>query len=163
MRMLERAHLRAGAIVAFALVSGACGSSTKVANESPAKRCTGHGRPVTPAHLVRVFRSHGIHLEINQRKCRKGNQDAGDADATNLGPKAIRTTAGVNDVEGMILCDVATHSRFGDRVEVIKYETDEETYVRTLNVNCSVYPTSAGERQVARLTTAMRAVSQAPR
>jgi hypothetical protein len=45
--------------------------------------------------------------------------------------------------EGYILCDVL-RDRFGGgpKLERIKYEGDEETHLRTLNISCTIYPDS---------------------
>ena len=58
-----------------------------------------------------------------------------------------------------MLCDVRSNN-VGRSVRVVKYATDNETYVTGLNVNCSVYPyDSAHEKhQVMRVRRALDAV-----
>jgi hypothetical protein len=44
--------------------------------------------------------------------------------------------------EGDIFCSVERRDTFGAKLERIKYEGDEETHLRALNVLCTIYPDS---------------------
>jgi hypothetical protein len=115
---------------------------------------------VTLTKLVEVFRANGVTLDINRRRCRGIGQT--NPDATNMGPSGLDPSEEVERREGSVLCYVGPRS-FGRDVEVLKYRTDTETHVRSLNLQCSVYPSDAASEamQVARLKRAFEALVRA--
>ena len=123
-------------------------------------RCGARGTPVTIAKLVRVFRKNGITLEINQKTCVESERV--DADATNAGVNGLQQSNETKRREGVVLCSVNFHS--SDRsVRTVKYDTDKQTYVDVLNVNCAVFPYDAARKKspVARVRRALEAVVRA--
>ena len=126
-------------------------------------RCGSRGSPVTLQELVDVARQHGITLDIQEVTCdkTKGEKVPGfDSDATNGGPGGLDLPDASELREGHVLCDVAYES-FGAAVEVTKYATDTETYIRAANVECAIYPHSTVQEaaQVGRLKDALEDVA----
>ena len=132
-------------------------------SEEALARCGSRGSPVTLQEFVDVSREHGITLDIQEETCGKaeGEQVAGfDSDATNAGPGGLDQSEERRLREGHVLCDVADES-FAATVQVTKYATDTETYIRAANVECAIYPHSTAQEaaQVSRLKNAMEAVA----
>jgi hypothetical protein len=106
-----------------------------------------------------VFRANGITLTVNQNACRRPKNDSVN-DASNAGPTGLQPSKEIERREGFILCDVKFGSR-GRSVRVIKYDTDRQTYIDVLNVNCAVFPYDAAheKQQVERVRRAMVALA----
>lgn len=149
--------MRLGVLIASMLTTG-CGGGVAEPPADPEliKACGRRGAPVTLSKLVEVFRANGVTLAINEREC---GTDLMVAEATNLGPSRLEKRDDAARREGDILCSVGFEN-VGREVRTIKYETDEETYVDVLNVNCSLYPFDAASenKQVERLRKALEAL-----
>jgi hypothetical protein len=128
-------------------------------------RCGARGDPVTLAELVEVFRASGISLSISERPCRENDFGAG-SDATNHGEPGLdgEEARKRDSREGSVLCGVGEQGA-GEKVEVVKYDSDYETHLSVLNVDCSVYPHSRPvyDEQVARVKRALEAVVRSER
>jgi hypothetical protein len=125
-------------------------------------RCGSRGAPVTLARLVEVFRANGVTLDIDERTCAsspKKRSDAALPDATNGGPSGLSQAEELERREGFVLCNVGTKD-LGRQVDVVKYPTDSETYLRALNVDCAVYPHDAASeaKQVGQMKKAFDAL-----
>ena len=125
-------------------------------------KCASRGSPITLGHLVRVFRSHGISLSIEEKTClatAKERSDAGRPDATNGGPSGLQISKQVKRREGFVLCSLFRRG-FGRTVVVKKYATDQETGLSVLNIYCAVYPFSPAteKSQVERVRRALAAL-----
>jgi hypothetical protein len=126
-------------------------------------RCGSRGAPITLARLVRVARTNGVTLDIDERGCEQPERIQTSADATNLGPSGLKRRPRVYLREGDVFCTVVRVRHVRNRaVEVVKYPTDTETQVRVLNVDCAVYPSDAAseQMQVNRLKKALEAVAR---
>lgn len=155
MTILRNRHAL-GVVLATCAFSFGCGAAEESLDADVLARCGERGAPVTLAKLVEVFRANGITLDINQRRCE--HPDATDSDATNFGPSSIERDKQVARTEGDVLCDVGVMSdSVGRKIEVVKYDGDEETNLRVLNVQCSVYPYDAESEtaQVGRVRDAL--------
>ena len=143
-------------------VAGCVGTGAKDVRGDELARCAARGSPVTLGKLVEVFRANGITLDINRPECRKSTSDATREDATNFGPSGLDKRADVARREGDVLCTLESKS-VGPNVSVVRYPGDQETYLRALNVDCSLYPSDAASehRQVARVKSALEAVVRA--
>ena len=124
------------------------------------RRCGSRGSPVTIAKLVEVFRANGITLDIDEETCRSSAQERAAAalpDATNAGPSGLDEAYEV--WEGHVLCDAGS-ADFGRKIEVIKYKGESETFLRVLNVHCTVYPYDAASEamQVEQVRRALEAL-----
>ncbi len=118
---------------------------------------------MTLDRLVEVFRANGITLDIDEPKC--ASRDSPDPDATNGGPSGVEQHQEVEREEGSVLCRIGFDT-IDREVEVVKYPTDEETYLDVLNVGCAVYPYDAASEaaQVDRVKEALEArVRKTPR
>lgn len=137
---------------------------TKGLSEEALARCGSRGSPVALQELVDVARGHGITLDIQEETCGKAESEkaAGfDSDATNGGPGGLDLPDERLLREGHVFCDVADES-FAATVQVTKYASDTETYIRAANVDCSIYPHSRAQEaaQVGRLKDAMEDVAE---
>ena len=140
-------RLLAALIVVVGLLAGCAEESeTKLAVEPPPCR-TGQGRPINDATLKAVLGQQGIHLRRDDRCSTFRNPNT-----QRLDPRAplatLRNSAGSDEYDrviasqGNIFCDLEQRNTFGPKVERIKYEGDEETHLRTLNILCTIYPES---------------------
>jgi len=48
----------------------------------------------------------------------------------------------VVSAQGDIFCEVERRDTYGAKLERLKYQGDEETHLRALNVSCTIYPDS---------------------
>ena len=126
-------------------------------------RCGARGETATIGKLVRVFRANGVSLAINQGACRRAWADRTQSDATNGGPTGLRESDATRRREGSVLCTVKGRSMGGGKIEINKFDGDQETHLAALNVTCAVYPYSAARErsQVLRLKRALQAVVRA--
>lgn len=148
---------RQPAILAVALIGLLVGCANEKADDDEppsAAPCIDQGKPVSVAELARVFQDNGISLEANARSC----SFDGSAEATNLGLSGLERNEAVTRREGDVFCSV--DGKGGPEVHVVKYETDQETRIDALNVNCAIYPYDAAseERQVRQLKGAFEAL-----
>jgi hypothetical protein len=132
-------------------------------SEEALARCGSRGSPVTLQELVDVAREHGVTLDIQEETCRKaeGEKVPGfDSDATNAGRGGPDVPEERRLREGHVLCDVSDAS-LAAKVQVTKYATDTETYIRAANVECAIYPHSTAQEaaQVSRLKDALEDVA----
>jgi hypothetical protein len=112
-------------------------------------------RPVSVDLLVTVFRQNGITLEITNR-CDTS------VDATNSGPSGLEPDVTVSEREGVVLCTLLTKD-VGWRLDVNRYEGDQETHFVSLNVVCTLYPSNEAQEhtQVERVRAAMNELIRA--
>ena len=140
-------RLLAALTVMVALVTGCAEErETELALEPPPCR-TGQGRPINEATLKAVLGRRDIHLRRDDRCATFRNPNT-----QRLDPRAplatLRNSAGSDDYDrviasqGDIFCDLERRSTSGPKLERIKYESDEETHLRTLNILCTIYPES---------------------
>lgn len=135
---------------------GRCDAERRAAQQLSAEelaRCGSRGKPVTLQELVDVFRANGITLAIDTRACRDPD---GVPDASNS-----ELTEELEQSEGHILCGLED-TNAGKAVEVTKHDSDYETRLRVLNVECAIYPFSRATyaEQVAQLNKALEAVAR---
>jgi hypothetical protein len=138
------------AVAAFAV--GGCSEATAPSSPSDARgKCgRGAGKPVAAADLVKVFRKHGL-LMYRQPHC------DGATDLAKLANFRLDRTGGD---EFSVICSIRGRKPFTASIERVHYPGDQETYLRTLNISCSVYPSSAAaaENEIERVTSALRDV-----
>jgi hypothetical protein len=112
------------------------------------------GQPISEATLKAVLARSGVHLYRDDRceTYRDPNAPTPDPSAPPRNPNAPQATLRnsrdsleydrtVSD-EGDIFCEVERRDTFGAKLERIKYEGEEETHLRALNVMCTIYPDS---------------------
>jgi hypothetical protein len=126
-------------------------------------RCGSRGKPVSLEELIRIFRRHGISLELDEDTCVMPVKERGrayDPDATNAGPSGLSQPDQIEREQGHVMCTVAD-SGVDHELVVNKYSTDTETSFVVHNVDCVLYPysTAVEAEQVARVKKAMKAVS----
>jgi hypothetical protein len=135
-----------GAFAVMPLLAGcAKEAETKQGLTEPAPCSPGQGRPISEATLKAVFAQRGIQLRRDDR-C----ETFRNPNTQRLDPKAplatLRNTTEADDydrvvsTQGDILCQLERQNSFGTKLERLKYEGDQETHLRTLNVLCTIYP-----------------------
>jgi hypothetical protein len=143
----------------LALLAGCAEESTSDSAITEAPPChPGQGRPITEATLKEVLAKRNIQLYRTDNCPSYRNPDLPPPPPTEAPdpeePLAVLANLWdgsspdnydriVSD-EGFILCDVLRDGSvgFGPKLERIKYESDEETHLRTLNISCTIYPDS---------------------
>lgn len=139
-------RLISGAFGVMSLLAGCAeGTGTKQRLTEPAPCSPGQGRPIREATLKAVLARRGIHLRRDDRCVTFRNPNT-----QRLDPKAplatLRNSTEGDDydqvvsTQGDIFCNLQRRNTFGTKLERIKYEGDEETHLRTLNVGCTIYP-----------------------
>ena len=122
------------------------------------------GRPISEATLKEVLAQRGIRLYRDDRceTFRNPDAPAPDPNETPRNPSAPQATLRnsrdsleydrIVSEEGDIFCEVDRGERYNfiARLERIKYEGDEETELRALNVSCTIYPDSPEQNRRAR-------------
>jgi hypothetical protein len=145
------------ALALMALLAG-CGKQSRIdlaSTESEPPPCNPErGQPISEARLKAVLARRGIHLYRDDRceTFRNPNAPAPDPNAIPRNPNAPQATLGntrnsddydrVVSTQGDIYCELYRRDLFGSKLERIKYEGDEETQLRILNVGCAIYPDS---------------------
>jgi hypothetical protein len=135
-----------GALTVMALLTGcAQGAETEQALTEPPPCRPGQGRPISEATLKAVLAERGIQLRRDDR-CETFRNPA----TQRLDPKAplatLSNSTGSEDIDrvlstqGDIFCQIERQNTFGAKIERLKYEGDEETHLRTLNVLCTIHP-----------------------
>jgi hypothetical protein len=144
--------------------SGSGSGSDKASTEPPSDKaftepppCNPEGgQPISEATLKAVLARNGIRLYRDDRclHFRGPNAPPPDPNAIPRNPNAPQATLSntrdsleydrIVSEEGHILCEVERGHRYNfiPRLERIKYEGDEETELRALNVSCAIYPES---------------------
>jgi hypothetical protein len=144
--------LLAASFAVAAFVVGGCSEMTPPPSPSDTggKCSRGAGKPVAAADVVKVFRKHGL-LMHRQPHC------DGATDSAKLANFRLDGTGG--DEFGVI-CSILARKAFTASIERVHYAGDQETYLGTLNIDCSVYPSSAAaaENEIERVTSALRDV-----
>jgi hypothetical protein len=135
-----------GACAVVPLMAGcAKDAETKERLTEPAPCSPGHAQPISEATLKAVFAQRGIQLRRDDR-CETFRNPT----TQRLDPRAplvtLSNTSGAADydqvvsTQGDIFCQLERKNSFGRKLERLKYEGDEETHLRTLNVLCTIYP-----------------------
>jgi hypothetical protein len=134
------------ALAVVALLSG-CAQATEneQARTEPAPCSPGQARPISEATLKAVLAQRGIQLRRDDR-C----ETFRNPNTQRLDPRAPLATLrnseeaddGTVSSQGDIFCQVDRRNTFGPKLERLKYEREEETHLRTLNVLCTIYPES---------------------
>jgi hypothetical protein len=106
---------------------------------------------VSAANLISVFRHNGISLHLAKRCVPPNLVDANNM-SNNPGPADER----IHEREGDVLCSIQA-STVGHIVRRVRYPGDQETYLDTLTVDCSVYPSDDQHAnvQIARVERAL--------
>jgi hypothetical protein len=150
-RALKMATRPVTALAVVALLSG-CAQETETehAQAEPAPCSPGQGRPISEATLRAVLARRGIQLRRDDRceTFRNPNTQRLDPRAP-LATLRNRAEADQNDgvvsIQGDVFCQVERRNTFGPKLEPLKYESDEETHLRALNVLCTIYPETPEE------------------
>jgi hypothetical protein len=137
--------MRPVALAVVAILSGcAQETETEQALAEPAPCSPGRGRPISEATLKAVLAHRGIQLRRDDRCDTFRNPST-----RRLDPKAplatLRNSAEDDSdwavsTQGDIFCQIERRNAFGTKLERRKYEGEEETHLRTLNVLCTIYP-----------------------
>jgi hypothetical protein len=120
-------------------------AETKQRLTEPAPCSPQRARPISEATLKAVFAQRRIQLRRDDR-CETFRNPT----TQRLDPKAplvtLSNTSGAADydqvvsTQGDIFCQLERKNSFGRKLERRKYEGDEETHLRTLNVLCTIHP-----------------------
>ena len=112
---------------------------------------------------MHVFRTHGISLTADRYACARPESDDTASDATNAGRTGLDLPEERNRSQGSVSCSVARLPNGSRVVDVVKYPTDEQTYVSVLNVQCAIFPYDATHKvsQVERVKLALQALEHA--
>lgn len=113
------------------------------------------GRPISEAKLRGVLAKRGIHLYRVDNCSWFRDPDRPNAPADPNTPVAMlgnlwdesRTDDydRIVSAQGFIICSVWRKLAGGEKVERVKYEGDEETHLRALNISCAIYPDSTAQ------------------
>jgi hypothetical protein len=144
-------------LAVVAVLSGcAQGTDTEEALTEPAPCRPGQGRPISEATLKAVLARRGIQLRRDDR-C----ETFRNPNTQRLDPRSplatLRNGAESDDndvsIHGDIFCQVERRRTFGPKLGRLRYEGDEETHLRALNVLCTIYPETP--EQIDALATAL--------